>query len=64
MNAQLIIQLIISVGLPLALKLIPSLLTIWNKEKLTAEEVKAFCDLAKKNYDDYIAEAKRTTATP
>lgn len=57
MSAALIAQLIIALG-PVALDLIPKLIAIWNKPSLTPEEVTELCSVAKKSYDDYIAEAK------
>lgn len=56
MSGLVIAQLIIALG-PVALELIPKLASIWTKE-LSVEEVIAFCDLANKSYDEYIAEAK------
>lgn len=56
MTGQQIAQLIIALG-PAALRLIPSLVTIWNRE-LSVEEVIQYVSLAEKSYDTYIAEAK------
>lgn len=57
MNAAMIAQLIIALG-PTALDLIQKLAGLWGKETLTPEEVNSLCSTARKNYDDYIAEAR------
>lgn len=56
-----IAQLIIALG-PTALKLIPELAKVWTTQ-LTLEQVNAYCDMAQKSYDEYIAEA-RTRLNP
>ena len=62
MSPQLIAQIIIAISnLPVALQVISDLANIWKKETLTPEEVIAFCDKSKKNYDEYIAEARNIT---
>lgn len=60
MTGYQIAQLIIALG-PAAFRLIPSLMTIWNKE-LTPEEVIQYVSLSEKSYDTYIAEAKARLA--
>ena len=56
MTGAMIAQLIIALG-PVALNLIPKLVAIWSTP-LTQAQVSVFCDLAQKDYDTYIAEAK------
>lgn len=53
----MIAQLLITFG-PAAVQLIESLVSVWEKPALSAEEVKKITDLAKTSYDDYIKEAK------
>jgi hypothetical protein len=61
MNAQMIAQLLIMLG-PVALTLIPKLIALWSKPELTPEEVKTLCEVTKKDYDTYIAEARAYNA--
>lgn len=56
MTGAMIAQLIIALG-PVALSLIPKLVAIWSTP-LTLDQVNVFCDIAQKDYDTYIAEAK------
>jgi len=60
MTGAMIAQLIIALG-PVALSLIPKLAAIWTTA-LTQAQVEAFCALAEKDYDAYIAEAKAKLA--
>jgi len=62
MSGAIIAQLIIALG-PVALQYAPKLAEIWNKD-LTVEEVKTFCNLAEKSYDQYITEAKARLNPP
>lgn len=57
MTAATIAQLIIVLG-PTALDLIPKLHAVWSKPELTPEEVLELCSVAKKRYDDYMAEGR------
>jgi len=57
MSAAMIAQLIIALG-PTALDLIPKLTAVWDKPKLTTEEVIGMCAPAAKSYADYIAAAQ------
>lgn len=57
MTAAQITSLVIALG-PAALDLIPKLAALWEREKLTAEEVTALCAPAKKSVDQYILEAR------
>mgnify|MGYP001175420853 CR=1 FL=1 len=60
MTGAMIAQLIVALG-PVALTLIPKLVAIWSTP-LTQAQVDDFCDLALKDYDTYIAEAKAKLA--
>ena len=57
MTPLMIVQLIIQLG-PIGLELAQKLAAVWSKPTLTPEEVTSICSVAKKSYDDYIAEAK------
>lgn len=61
MTAAQITGLVIALG-PAALDLIPKLAAVWEKEKLTADEVAALCAPAKKSVDQYIVEARSRLA--
>lgn len=56
MSGEILAQLIIALG-PVALKLAPELVKVWSTS-LTVEQVNAYCNLAQKGYDEYIAEAQ------
>lgn len=57
MPAPVLAQLLITFG-PKAIDLIKQLAAVWSKPSLSVEEVIKYCDLAKKTYDEYIADAK------
>ena len=59
MTPLMIVNLITALG-PTALDLVQKLAAIWSKPSLTVDEVVALCAPAKKSYDDYIAEAKKS----
>lgn len=61
MTAAQITSLVIALG-PAALDLIPKLAALWERDKLTAEEVTALCAPAKKSVDQYIIEARSRLA--
>lgn len=56
MTGEVIAQLILIFG-PKAFDLIEKLVAVWTKE-MTVDEVLAFTKLARKSYDDYIAEGE------
>lgn len=62
MTGAMIAQLIIALG-PSALKLAEDLAAVWNKE-LTVDEVLVITGKARKNYDQYIADAKAALQPP
>lgn len=57
MTAAQIVQLIIIYG-PQATELINKLISVWEKEKLSKEEVLEILSLADKSYESYISEAQ------
>lgn len=58
MSAAMIASLLITYG-PGAVELIQKLVALWSKPELTVEEVNQLCSVAKKSYEDYIAEATK-----
>ena len=55
MTAALIAQLLVQFG-PGAIHLVENLMSLWAKPSLTPDEVANICLLARKSYEEYMAD--------